>query len=183
MKPRIWLFAISAACFSLTTQANTDVKSASVPVAEAVNEPEAVKVVRLFIQAFNNHSVEQLLKYTTANIHWSNVAAMKMDIQTSSQNELGAAMTDYFASLNNAKATLRRITVTGNYVSTVEEVQWSHDGEQSSQCSLGVYQLNGDKINAVWYYPAHACDEQVWQDEVNLDIVQPEIGLLKEMRQ
>lgn len=184
MKPQIWLFALSAACFSLASQANTtEVESTLALASEAVNEPESVTVVRQFIQGFNEHSVEQMLKHTTANIHWSNVAAMKMDIQTSSQNELGAAMTDYFASLNDAKATLRRITVTGNYVSTVEEVQWSHDGEKSSQCSLGVYQLNGDKINAVWYYPAHACDEQVWRDAVNLDIVPPEIGVLKQTRQ
>ncbi|MCK8046612.1 nuclear transport factor 2 family protein [Shewanella sp. 1CM18E] len=183
MKPQIWLFALSAACFSFTTLANSSAESAVATKPVAANEPEPVKVVRQFIQAFNNHSVEQLLKHTTPNIHWSNVSTMKMDIQTSSQNELGAAMTDYFASLNNAKATLRRVTVTGNYVSTVEEVQWSHEGEQSSQCSLGVYQLNGDKINAVWYYPAHACGEQVWQDVAKPEIVQPEIGLLKETRQ
>ncbi|GIU46545.1 hypothetical protein TUM4438_22580 [Shewanella sairae] len=182
MKPKIWLFALSAACFSFSSLANSAVDPAEA-ASNFVNEPKPVKVVKQFIAGFNNHSVEQLLQHTTENVHWFNLAGGKMDTETSTRNELAAAMSDYFANLNDAKATLRQIIVSANYVSTVEEVTWSHDGEKSSQCSLGVYQLNGDKINAVWYYPAHACDEATWKEAAVSDLVEPEIGLLKEMRQ
>ncbi|MGS0680014.1 nuclear transport factor 2 family protein [Shewanella sp. 125m-7] len=182
MKPQTWLLAVGSALMSLSSTV-----SAALPQQDVSQPPKSVLVVKQFIQGFNNHSVEQLLQHTTPNVHWFNLSGSKIDIETSSQHELGAAMTDYFASLTDAKATLRQIVVSANYVSTVEEVVWSHDGEQSSQCSLGVYQLSGDKINAVWYYPAHACDETIWK-EVNTpdilqpEIMQPEIGLLKETR-
>ena len=99
--------------------------------------------------------------------------------ETSSKNELGAAMADYFETLADATATLTQVVSSGNYVSTVEQVTWSHDGELNSQCSIGVYELKQGKINGVWYYPAHACDVAVLES----NIVAPEIGVLKETRQ
>ena len=177
MKPKIWLLAFGSVFMALSPLTDA---AESLPLED---QPKSVQVVKQFIQGFNNHSVEQLLQQTTENVHWFNLSGVKMDIETASQNELAAAMADYFASLNDAKATLRQIIVSANYVSTVEEVTWSHDGDQSSQCSLGVYQLNGDKISAVWYYPSHACDETPWIEVAAPKIVQPEIGLLKETRQ
>ncbi|ABZ75018.1 conserved hypothetical protein [Shewanella halifaxensis HAW-EB4] len=178
MKPKIWLLAIGSALISVSP-----LVSASDPLPIETQQPDSVTVVKQFIQGFNNHSVEQLLQQTTPNVHWFNLSGTKMDVETSTQHELGAAMTDYFAHLTDAKAALRQIVVSANYVSTVEEVTWSHEGELSSQCSLGVYQLSGDKISAIWYYPAHACDETIWVDGSDPEIVQPEIGLLKETRQ
>lgn len=177
MKPQIWLLAIGSVVLTLSSQAGAN----EVQVADV--QPKSVQVVKQFIQGFNNHSVEQLLQHTTPNVHWFNLSGTKMDIETSTQQELGAAMTDYFASLSDAKASLRQILVSANYVSTVEEVTWSHDGEQHSQCSLGIYQLAGDKINAVWFYPSHACDETPWIEVIGSELVQPEIGLLKDTRQ
>ncbi|MGS0827343.1 nuclear transport factor 2 family protein [Shewanella sp. 0m-8] len=178
MKPKIWLLAIGSALMSVSPLA-----SASNTLAIEAQQPDSVTVVKQFIQGFNNHSVEQLLQHTTPNVHWFNLSGTKMDVETATQHELGAAMTDYFSSLTDAHATLRQIVVSANYVSTVEEVTWSHEGEQSSQCSLGVYQLSGDKISAVWYYPAHACDQTTWVENSEPGIVQPEISLLKETRQ
>ena len=139
----------------------------------------SVKVVEQFVQAFNEHSVERLLSYTTDSVHWFNLSGTKMLTETSSKNELGAAMADYFATLADAKATLTQVVSSANYVSTVEKVTWSNEGEMSSQCSLGVYELQQGKINAVWYYPAHACDPSA----DNRHIEQAEIGLLQDTRQ
>lgn len=139
----------------------------------------SIEVVEQFIAAFNEHSVGQLLSHTTDSVHWFNISGSKMLIETSSKNELGAAMADYFQTLPDAKATLTQAVSSANYVSTIEKVTWSHDGELDSQCSIGVYELKQGKINAVWYYPAHACELEPGGD----NIVQPEIGLLKETRQ
>ncbi|MCG9730723.1 nuclear transport factor 2 family protein [Shewanella sp. Isolate13] len=177
MKPKIWLLAVGSVFLTLASQVGANETLGS----DA--QPKSVQVVKQFIQGFNNHSVEQLLQHTTPNVHWFNLSGTKMDIETSTQQELGAAMTDYFASLTDAKASLRQILVSANYVSTVEEVTWSHEGELHSQCSLGIYQLAGDKINAVWFYPSHVCDETPWVEVTSPEIVQPEIGLLKETRQ
>lgn len=149
------------------------------PITAKATTNVSVEVVEQFIQAFNEHSIEQLLSHTTDTVHWFNISGSKMLIETSSKNELGAAMADYFQTLPDAKATLTQAVSSANYVSTVEKVTWSHDGEQDSQCSIGVYELKQGKINAVWYYPAHACDPE----PSNSNIVQPEIGLLKDTRQ
>lgn len=191
MKPKIWLVTIGSVILSLSSVnaaepvslkelSLKELSQKELPQKEQPlqEQPKSVQVVKQFIQGFNNHSVEQLLQQTTENVHWFNLSGAKMDIETSTQHELAAAMSDYFASLNDAKARLRQIVVSANYVSTVEEVTWSHDGEQSSQCSLGVYQLKGNKISAVWYYPAHTCDQVT-----SPQYVEPEIGLLKETRQ
>lgn len=143
------------------------------------NANTSIEVVEQFIVSFNEHNVGKLLSHTTDTVHWFNMSGSKMLIETSSKNELGSAMADYFQTLPDAKATLTQAVSSGNYVSTVEKVTWSHDGELDSQCSIGVYELQQGKINAVWYYPAHACDLESGGD----NIVQPEIGLLKDTRQ
>lgn len=120
-----------------------------------------VQVVEQFVEAFNDHSVERLLSYTTDSVHWFNLSGTKMLTETSSKNELGAAMADYFTTLTDAKAVLVQVISSANYVSTIEKVTWSHEGVISSQCSVGVYELQERKINAVWYYPAHTCEALV----------------------
>ncbi|QQX79971.1 nuclear transport factor 2 family protein [Shewanella sp. KX20019] len=135
------------------------IAESDVPIKATTTAP--VAVVEKFVQAFNDHSVERLLSYTTDSVHWFNLSGTKMLTETSSKNELGAAMADYFATLADAKATLTQVVSSANYVSTVERVTWSDEGELNSQCSIGVYELQQEKINAVWYYPAHVCEPSV----------------------
>lgn len=114
--------------------------------------------VSMFIQGFNEQKIELMLAQTTEDVTWFNVSITKVDLQASGHSELGAAMTDYFQTLPGAKASILGSLSSGNYVSTLEKVSWQQDGEQNSQCNMGVYTLRGDKIAAVWYYPAQECD-------------------------
>ncbi|ABL98551.1 nuclear transport factor 2 family protein [Shewanella amazonensis] len=124
--------------------------------AAAQASPEAV--VREFLAAFNQQNVAQMLAQTNQAVYWNHIKGQKVDTKAESQTEFGAALQDYFESLPGAHAEILSLTVSGSYVSILEQVSWNLDGEINSQCSIGVYELLGEKISSIWYYPAHGCE-------------------------
>lgn len=159
MKSIIFAAAISA--ISLSVQANEG----------------SSQVVSQFLAAFNQHNVEQMLSHTTANVHWGHVKGNKMSLEASNQTEFGAAMTDYFQTLPAAKANIISMIDSGSFVSIVEEVSWNTEEGRNNQCSMGVYQLSGDKIASITYYPPHTCEPKVEP------VIAPEIGVLQDTQQ
>ncbi len=142
MKP--FIIATGIALFSLSTQASADTSSSN--------------VVKQFIAAYNQHSVEAMLQYVADDVQWMHITGNKVEVETASSDQFGAAMTDYFETLNHPKATILQLISSSHYVSTVERVEWSTDGEQLSQCSIGNFRVENGKIAEFWYLPAHSCD-------------------------
>ncbi|MCG9754422.1 nuclear transport factor 2 family protein [Shewanella insulae] len=126
----------------------------------AFADPSATQVVKGFIDAYNQHSVEQMLTHVSDDVRWMHISGSKIEVETSDKAQFGAAMTDYFETLTGAQATILEQIVSSHYVSTVERVTWENDGEQLSQCSIGNFRVQDGKIAEFWYLPAHACDEQ-----------------------
>ncbi|MBT1446519.1 nuclear transport factor 2 family protein [Shewanella sp. JM162201] len=160
MKPLLLLSALLAA--SSFAQVSPVEISSSAPVVapEAsvakANAPEAV--VREFLAAFNQKNIAQMLSQTNPDVYWNHIKGQKVDTKAETQAEFGAALQDYFESLPGAQADILSLTVSGNYVSILEQVSWQVEGEVSSQCSIGVYELVDKKISSIWYYPAHGCE-------------------------
>ncbi|MCG9697781.1 nuclear transport factor 2 family protein [Shewanella sp. Isolate11] len=141
MKPLI--VATGIALFSLSAHADT----------------ASSTLVKQFIDAYNQHSVETMVQYVADDVRWMHITGTKVEVETSSKEQFGAAMSDYFETLNNPKATIVELITSAHYVSTVERVEWSTDGEQLSQCSIGNFRVENGKIAEFWYLPAHTCDE------------------------
>ncbi|WP_299795219.1 nuclear transport factor 2 family protein [uncultured Shewanella sp.] len=144
------------------------------------------EVVESFIQAYNKHDVELMVQHTSESVRWMHISGTKVEVETSDRTEFGAAMTDYFETLKDARATILKIIDSGNYVSTVERVTWDNDGEQLSQCSIGTFRVKGGKLAEFWYFPAHACDEPSspeMPDKSDSTDIEPVSGALQEKQE
>ena len=125
----------------------------------AIAADSASEVVTRFITAYNQHSVSAMVQYVADDVRWMHISGTKVEVETSDKAQFGAAMTDYFETLNNPQASILQMITSGHYVSTVERIAWSTDGELLSQCSIGNFRVQDGKIAEFWYLPAHACDE------------------------
>ncbi len=118
--------------------------------------PDAV--VRELIAAFNAHNVAQMLRLCTPDIRWMSVASERLTVETLGTESLGKAMESYFRTVPSARSTLLSTVVSGNFVTAVEQATWHSGGQQRVQCSVSLYEVRGQKIQSVWYFPAHTCD-------------------------
>jgi hypothetical protein len=118
-----------------------------------------VSIVKQFVEAFNQKNVQMMQDHTTNDVHWFSVSRAAMELETDDKQELGESMQRYFSAQNHAQSKVLSFIDSGNFVSTVEQVTWQHEGKWFSQCSLGVYRFDGVKVASVWYYPAHVCDK------------------------
>ncbi len=160
MKP--FIIATSIALFSLSAHAGT--------------ESSPSNLVKQFIDAYNQNSVEAMVQYVSDDVRWMHITGNKIEVETSSKDQFGAAMTDYFETLNHPKATIIQSISSAHYVSTVERVEWTTDGEQLSQCSIGNFRIENGKIAEFWYLPAHTCDPVASQPiETKLDEAESEM--------
>lgn len=119
----------------------------------------ATDVVKGLISAYNQHNVGAMMQYVADDVRWMHISGTKIEVETSDKAQFGAAMTDYFETLDNPQASILQMITSAHYVSTVERVAWIADGEQLSQCSIGNFRVQDGKIVEFWYLPAHACDE------------------------
>lgn len=138
----------------------------------AIAVTSSADVVTGFIAAYNQHSVSAMVQYVADDVRWMHISGTKVEVETADKAQFGAAMTDYFETLNNPQASILQMITSGHYVSTVERIAWSADGEQLSQCSIGNFRVQDGKIAEFWYLPAHSCDEQV--DVTEVHTVNPE---------
>ena len=124
---------------------------------QTANAGESSKTVERFIQAFNRHDVDAMLELSAVDLRWMSISGQEISIETSTHAELREAMSDYFASTPSARSKVRSISESGSFVYTLEEAFWSSGGVEKSQCSIAVYELTGEKIRNVWYFPEHSC--------------------------
>lgn len=118
--------------------------------------PDAV--VRELVAAFNAHNVAQMLRLCAPDIRWMSVASERLTIEALGTESLGKAMESYFRTVPSARSTLLSTVVSGNFVTAVEQATWHSGGQQRVQCSVSLYEVRGQKIQSVWYFPAHTCD-------------------------
>jgi hypothetical protein len=118
---------------------------------------ENAETVERFIAAFNQHNVDAILELSAVDMRWMSVSGEQISIETSTHAELREAMGGYFESTPSARAEVRSISESGSFVITLEEAFWSSGGAEKSRCSVAVYELFEQKIQNVWYFPAHHC--------------------------
>jgi hypothetical protein len=118
------------------------------------SEPSpASRVIDQFYAALNAHDVERMLALTTAEISWLSIDGNQVSVDTDGQAALREFMTGYFQSLPTVRSTIVSRIENGSWVSLVEEAQWERQGAVRRQRALAVFELAGEKIRRVWYYP------------------------------
>lgn len=113
--------------------------------------------VRDFVDAYNRHDVDQAMSFLAEDARWLSIDGETLVTEASGRKELAAGLRAYFASLPSARSVIRDLQTNGNFVSVVEEAQWTSDGEERRQCALAIYEIDRDVIKRVWYFATQSC--------------------------
>ena len=111
------------------------------------------------LDAFNAHDVDMMLEACADDIMWMMVGADQIAVEASGAEALREGMAVYFESVPSASSVLRSAVESGPFVVTVEEARWESGGEKKSQCSAAVYEVKEGKVQNVWYFPSHKCEQ------------------------
>ena len=68
-------------------------------------------------------------------------------------------MTAFFQAMPEGRSEIRALSVSGAFVSVVEEAFWQTGDDSGSQCAMAVYEVVDELIERVWYYDSHPCDD------------------------
>ena len=117
-------------------------------------------IVRAYMVAYNAHDVEAMLALVSEDLTWFTIEQddVRTEIEGTYYLELG--MTAYFQAIPDSRSEIRALSVSGAFVSVVEQAFWQSEGETGTQCALAVYEIEEELIRRVWYYAAHPCDAE-----------------------
>ena len=113
-----------------------------------------INIVEQFIAAFNAQDPDRMAQYVTDDIQWLSVNGPQLSVETNGKTALLDSMSRYFKSCASCRSKLFTPIVLGHRVSVIEQASWEHNGERRSQKSLAVYELAGQAIRRVYYFPA-----------------------------
>lgn len=116
---------------------------------------DQVKIIKTYVDAYNERDLETMALQMNPDIQWLNVDGDKIEIVTNGKDELVEMLEGYFEDENFPK-TISSITQSltdGPYVAAQETVSWTDDqGTSKSQTALAVYEFKSEQIIRVWYY-------------------------------
>lgn len=131
-----------------------------------VNIQDRLSLVEEYIQAFNDRELEKMLSLVTEDIHWMSIMGTKTSVETETKQALGEALKNYFVQVPSVQSKWIKSNALGDWVFGIEQVSWLSRKKGASksdkqtlkvQCSLSVYQFDGQLIKSVWYYPSQDC--------------------------
>lgn len=121
----------------------------------AAETSPALEAVHEHMAAFNRHDVEGMVARVARDFVWLSVSGDEVTVEARGRETLAEGMRSYFASLPTVRSEVEENMVSGRFVVVRERATWTSDsGEERTQASLGVYEIDDGLIQRVWYYPA-----------------------------
>jgi limonene-1,2-epoxide hydrolase len=117
-------------------------------------EPEPIRVVRAYIDAFNQHNIAAMAERIAPDFVWFNVTSDRATVQVKGRDMLRKTLANYFESTPNVRSEIDGVANAGDYVSFRERANWTSLLGPRSQSSLAIYEVKGGLITRAWYYPA-----------------------------
>ena len=121
----------------------------------AADEPEDgshENIVHSYVDAFNAHNVEAMLKMVTDDVQWLTIDGDYIVTETGNKEELRQGMEGYFESCSTCKSNLEHVFSTGERVSALEVATFETAQGIQKQQSISVYEFSGDLIKRVYYF-------------------------------
>ena len=124
------------------------------PVSAADEHAESghESIVKKYVEAFNAHNVEAMLKMVTDDVQWLTIDGDKIVIETGNKDELRQAMEGYFESCTTCRSNLEHVFSTGARVSALEVASFETADDIQKQQSISVYEFSGNLIKRVYYF-------------------------------
>jgi len=121
---------------------------------ETLEKTNPAAIVKALASAFNAHDVDAMLALVTDDVEWLSVDGRQVAVEAAGKETLRQGMAGYFESCPSCRSELESLTATESRVSTVERASWDSADGPTSQRSLAVYELLGDRIRRVYYFPS-----------------------------
>lgn len=122
--------------------------------APADAEPEPIRIVRAYLDAFNQHNIPAMAERVSPDFVWFNVTSDRATVEVKGRDALRKTLSNYFESTPTVKSEIDGVANAGAYVSFRETATWTSLLGQRSQASLAVYEVKEGLITRAWYYPA-----------------------------
>jgi len=117
-------------------------------------EPPHESIVQSYVEAFNAHNVEAMLKMVTDDVQWLAIDGDKIITETGNKEELRKGMEGYFESCSTCKSNLMQVFSTGRRVSALEVASFETAQGTRKQQSISIYEFSGNLIYRVYYFSA-----------------------------
>ena len=138
----------------LLLHAGTTSFAADPSATPAEAEPEPVRAVRAYIEAFNQHDISAMAERVGEDFVWFNVTSDRATVEVKGRDMLRKTLANYFRGTPTVRSEIDGVVSAGDYVSFRERATWTSLLGQRSQSSLAVYEVKSGVITRAWYYPA-----------------------------
>jgi hypothetical protein len=139
--------------FALLLTASTVGRAQEVRAAPTAHDTSAATVVRAYIDAYNAHDIEKVLSFLAPDFVWLSISADSVAVEARGVAAIRAQLVEYFRAIPTARSTLEELSVLGPWVSARERAHWVSASGPRSQASLSVYEVRGNQLRRVWYFP------------------------------
>ncbi len=128
------------------------------PVKSYLVEPTVANIAEQFVDAYNAHDQQAMLKLVHPEIKYMYIDANQIYTETNSKAALVDFLMTYFANNSKAQSKLLSSHLQGPFIHQVEQALWlDASGQQKSQCSLSVYEIKQKLIINIWYFTTFEC--------------------------
>lgn len=126
--------------------------AAAEPTALAAAQSE--QLVRDYVDAYNAHDVDRMVSFVEEGFEWVNLDGQKTVLESAGRESAREGTKKYFAGCPSCRSTLLWVQVAGSRVVAHERAEWQGAKGPRAQTSLSIYELRGDKLARVYYFPA-----------------------------
>ncbi len=119
----------------------------------AAADSASLSVVRRYFAAYNEHDIDAVVRLVTPDFVWLSLAGDSITVEVRGADAVRSGLVDYFRRLPTARSEIEAITALGPWVSVRERARWVGKTGPRSQAALSVYEVRGDLLRRVWYYP------------------------------
>lgn len=113
----------------------------------------ALSVVQAQMAAFNRHDVAELSAHIAHDVRLLTISGDSVLVDVRGRKAFEEQMREYFGSVDEVTSEIESALPVGSFVAIRERVTWKKNGRQATASSLGIYEVRGDSILRVWYFP------------------------------
>lgn len=116
--------------------------------------PEAEAVPRALSAAFNVRDVDAMIDLVADDVRWLTVDGDEVLTELTGATALRGFLDGYFLAIPSVRSRVGDVLAAGRFVAFREHVRWENEAGEQTQFSLGVLEIEGRKIQRVWYFAA-----------------------------
>lgn len=115
-------------------------------------------IVEQFVAAWSRHDVDAMLSFVSDDVRAMGVENDQVGVWTAGKDQLADMIVNQFKASPTTRSEILDSSRLGNFVYILENAQRDAEGYVHSQCAMSIYEIRGDFIANVWYFPEQSCE-------------------------